>query len=48
MAPCCRRLGTPVTVLPGPFGGVLTPLAFADDTIFVPVMNLPFTYWQVC
>ena len=35
---------TPVTILPGPFGGVLTPLAYADDTVFVPVVNLPLTY----
>jgi glucose dehydrogenase len=35
---------TPVTILPGPFGGVLTPLAFAAETVYVPVVNLPFTY----
>ena len=35
---------TPVTVLPGPFGGVQSPLAFQDGVLFVPVVNLPFTY----
>ncbi len=35
---------TPVTILPGPFGGVLTPLAFAAETVFVPVVNMPFIY----
>lgn len=35
---------TPVTILPGPFGGVLTPMAFTRETVFVPVVNLPFTY----
>ncbi len=35
---------TPVTVLPGPFGGVQSPLAFQDGVLFVPVVNLPLTY----
>lgn len=35
---------TPVTILPGPFGGVLTPMAYAGETVFVPVVNMPFTY----
>lgn len=36
--------GTPVTVVPGFFGGVLTPMAFASDTVFAPVIDLPFVY----
>ncbi len=35
---------TPVTVAPGFFGGVLTPMAFAQETVFVPVINLPLVY----
>ncbi len=35
---------TPVTILPGPFGGVLTPMAYANETIFAPVVNMPLTY----
>lgn len=35
---------TPVVVLPSPYGGVLTPVAFAQETVYVPVINLPFTY----
>lgn len=35
---------TPVTILPGPYGGVQSPLAFQDGVLFVPVVNLPFTY----
>lgn len=31
---------TPVTVCPGLFGGVLTPMAYADGTLFVPVVDL--------
>jgi plastocyanin len=30
---------TPVTVFPGNYGGVETPMAFADGTVFVPVAN---------
>ena len=29
-------------ILPGMFGGMLTPIAFAEGRIFAPVMNLPF------
>jgi glucose dehydrogenase len=43
-APLPGPSATPVTILPGPFGGVLTPPAFAQDTIYAPVINLPFTY----
>lgn len=32
---------TPGAVTPGGFGGVLTPIAFANDTLFVPVINWP-------
>lgn len=35
---------TPVTVLPGPLGGVQSPLAFQDGVLFVPLINLPITY----
>lgn len=35
---------TPVAVLPGPYGGVLTPIAFAHETVYVPVINLPLSY----
>jgi glucose dehydrogenase len=35
---------TPVTIAPGAFGGVLSPLAFAGETVYVPVINLPLTY----
>jgi outer membrane protein assembly factor BamB len=31
---------TPVTVCPGLFGGVLTPMAYARGTLFVPVVDL--------
>lgn len=31
-----------VEILPGMFGGMLTPIAFAEGRIFAPVMNLPF------
>jgi glucose dehydrogenase len=43
-APLPEPSGTLVTVLPGLFGGVLSPLAFAADTLFVPVIDLPVTY----
>jgi alcohol dehydrogenase (cytochrome c) len=43
-APLPPASATPVTVLPGFFGGVLTPMAFAHDALYVPVINLPFTY----
>jgi glucose dehydrogenase len=32
-----------VEIFPGMFGGMLTPIAYADGKIFAPVMNLPFT-----
>ncbi|MGB3306000.1 MAG: PQQ-binding-like beta-propeller repeat protein [Thermomicrobiales bacterium] len=42
---------TPVTVLPGTYGGVESPMAFANDTLFVPVLNLASkfseTEWDV-
>jgi outer membrane protein assembly factor BamB len=31
---------TPVTVCPGLFGGILTPMAVARDTVYVPVVEL--------
>lgn len=31
-------------VSPGPFGGVLTPMAYADGVIYVPVVENPATY----
>jgi outer membrane protein assembly factor BamB len=31
---------TPVTVCPGLFGGALTPMAYADGSLFVPVVDL--------
>jgi glucose dehydrogenase len=43
-APLPAPSATPVTILPGPFGGVLSPMAFAGETVFVPVINLPMTY----
>jgi alcohol dehydrogenase (cytochrome c) len=33
--------GQTVTVAPGAFGGVETPMAFANGVVFVPVVNLP-------
>lgn len=35
---------TPVSILPGAWGGVLTPLAATETTVFVPVVNQPTTY----
>jgi outer membrane protein assembly factor BamB/uncharacterized cupredoxin-like copper-binding protein len=35
---------TPVVVLPGTYGGVESPMALANDTLFVPVLNLPSTF----
>jgi len=35
---------TPVTVFPGFYGGVETPMAYADGTVFVPVVNLSGDY----
>ncbi len=37
-------LDEPVSVAPGAFGGVLTPPAFANDTVFVPVINWPMNF----
>ena len=36
--------GETVEVLPGPLGGVETPMAYADGVVFVPVVNLPMAY----
>jgi outer membrane protein assembly factor BamB len=36
--------GQTAEVLPGPLGGVETPMAYADGTVFVPVVNLPLGY----
>jgi outer membrane protein assembly factor BamB len=35
---------TPVSILPGPLGGVQGPLAYQDGVVFVTVVNLPLTY----
>jgi outer membrane protein assembly factor BamB len=34
----------PVTIYPGVFGGVLTPTAYAEGIVYVPVVNLPFGF----
>jgi outer membrane protein assembly factor BamB len=34
----------PLEVYPGAWGGVLTPLAYADGRLFVPVVNQPTIY----
>jgi glucose dehydrogenase/plastocyanin len=36
--------GKTVTVAPGVFGGVETPMALADGVVFVPVVNVPTDY----
>jgi outer membrane protein assembly factor BamB len=36
--------GKTVTVAPGEFGGVETPMALADGVVFVPVVNVPTDY----
>jgi outer membrane protein assembly factor BamB/plastocyanin len=36
--------GESVTVLPGVYGGVETPMALADGVIYVPVLNMATTY----
>ena len=36
--------GETVEVLPGPLGGVETPMAYADGTVFIPVVNLSLGY----
>jgi outer membrane protein assembly factor BamB len=38
------RLRYPLTVLPGNWGGVQTPMAADDATVYVPVNNLSITY----
>lgn len=40
-----KRLTSPTNVLPGEFGGVLTPPAVADGTIYVAAVNAPSTYY---
>ena len=35
---------TPVSILPGPLGGVQSPLAFQDGVVFVPVIDVPLVY----
>jgi alcohol dehydrogenase (cytochrome c) len=37
------RLTAPYTILPGSFGGVLSNMALAGDTVYVAAINLPFT-----
>jgi outer membrane protein assembly factor BamB len=37
-------LKTPLTILPGPLGGVLTDLAVAGNRVYVEALNLPLTY----
>ncbi len=34
----------PTTVFPGDFGGIETPMAYADGTVYVPVVNLSSDY----
>jgi outer membrane protein assembly factor BamB len=36
--------GEPVTIYPGALGGVLTPLAYAEGVVYVPVVDLATTY----
>jgi glucose dehydrogenase len=36
--------GEPITIYPGALGGVLTPVAYADGVIYVPVVDLATTY----
>jgi outer membrane protein assembly factor BamB len=36
--------GKTLEVFPGPLGGVETPMAYADGTLFVPVVNLGLSY----
>ena len=38
------ELPAPTRVAPGPLGGVLTPMAHAEGTIYVPVVDNPATY----
>jgi glucose dehydrogenase len=37
-------LKTPLTILPGPLGGVLADLAVAGDSVYVEALNIPLTY----
>jgi alcohol dehydrogenase (cytochrome c) len=37
------RLTAPYTILPGSFGGVLSNMALAGNTVYVAAINLPFT-----
>jgi glucose dehydrogenase len=39
-----QELDGPTRVAPGPLGGVITPMAFADGVVYVPVVNAPATY----
>ena len=32
--------GEPILVFPGSFGGILTPMAYAEGVVYVPVVNL--------
>lgn len=36
--------GQAVTVEPGAAGGVESPIAYADGTVYVPILNLPMTF----
>jgi outer membrane protein assembly factor BamB len=36
--------GETIEVLPGMLGGIETPIAYANETLFVPVVNLPTSY----
>jgi outer membrane protein assembly factor BamB len=36
--------GRAINVLPGFYGGVNAPMAYADGVLFIPVINLPTTY----
>jgi outer membrane protein assembly factor BamB len=38
------KLKLPFTFLPGAFGGIVTNMAFADNTIYVATMNLPIQF----
>ena len=37
-------LKAPLTILPGPLGGVLTDLAVASDSVYVATLDLPLTF----
>lgn len=38
------KLKLPFTFLPGAFGGIVTNMAYADNTIYAAVMNLPIQF----